>query len=66
MKRMWLWIFIAVFGMGLLLAGCQAVRDFKLIPGLGGERLTNQTVNRLISTPKEVASRDNSALEALV
>jgi len=26
MKRMWLWIFIAVFGMGLLLAGCQAVR----------------------------------------
>jgi len=26
MKRMWLWIFIAVVGVGLLLAGCRATR----------------------------------------
>ena len=26
MKRMWLWIFIAIVGVGLLVAGCQATR----------------------------------------
>jgi len=57
MKRMWLWIFIAVFGIGLLLAGCQAVRGgyesapYKVVRSDGKFELRDYPALTVVETP---------------
>ena len=57
MKRMWLWIFIAVIGMGLLLAGCQATRagyesaPYRVVRSDGKFELRDYPALTVVETP---------------
>ena len=57
MKRMWLWIFIAVVGVGLLVAGCQATRGgyesapYKVVRSDGKFELRDYPALTVVETP---------------
>jgi hypothetical protein len=57
MKRMWLWIFIAVVGVGLLLAGCRATRagyesaPYKVVRSDGKFELRDYPALTVVETP---------------
>lgn len=57
MKRMWLWIFIAVVGVGLLVAGCQATRagyesaPYKVVRSDGKFELRDYPALTVVETP---------------
>lgn len=57
MKRMWLWIFIAVGGVGLLVAGCQATRagyesaPYKVVRSDGKFELRDYPALTVVETP---------------
>ena len=57
MKRMWLWIFIAVVGVGLLLAGCRAIRagyesaPYKVVRSEGKFELRDYPALTVVETP---------------
>ena len=57
MKRMWIWIFIAVAGLGLVLAGCRAVRGgyasapFKVVRSDGKFELRDYPALTVVETP---------------
>ena len=64
MKRMWLWIFIAVVGVGLLVAGCQATRagyesaPYKVVRSDGKFELRDYPALTVVETP--MANADGS------
>jgi DNA gyrase inhibitor GyrI len=64
MKRMWLWIFIAVVVVGLLLAGCQATRGgyesapYKVVRSNGKFELRDYPALSVVETP--MANPDGS------
>ncbi len=57
MKRMWIWISIAVVGVGLVLAGCQAVRGgyasapYKVVRSDGKFELRDYPALTVVETP---------------
>ena len=57
MKRMWIWIFIAFAGVGLALAGCQAVRGgyasapYKVVRSDGKFELRDYPALTVVETP---------------
>ena len=57
MKRMWLWIFIAIVGVGLLVAGCQATRagyesaHYKVAQSDGKFELRDYPALTVVETP---------------
>jgi hypothetical protein len=57
MKRMWIWIFIAFAGVGLVLAGCQAVRGgyasapYKVVRSDGKFELRDYPALTVVETP---------------
>jgi hypothetical protein len=64
MKRMWLWIFITVVGVGLLVAGCQATRagyesaPYKVVRSDGKFELRDYPALTVVETP--MANADGS------
>jgi hypothetical protein len=62
MKRMWIWIFIAVVGVGLLLAGCQATRagyesaPYQVVRSDGKFQLRDYPALTVVETPMANAS----------
>ena len=62
MKRMWLWIFTAVVGVGLLLAGCQTTRaayesaPYKVVRADGKFELRDYPALTVVETPMASAN----------
>jgi DNA gyrase inhibitor GyrI len=71
MKRMWLWIFIAVVGVGLLLAGCQATRagyesaPYKVVRSDGKFELRDYPALTVVETPMADASGSDGSFMRL-
>lgn len=71
MKRMWLWIFIAVVGVGLLLAGCRATRagyesaPYKVVRSDGEFELRDYPALTVVETPMANANGSDGSFTRL-
>jgi hypothetical protein len=71
MKRMWLWILIAVVGVGLLIAGCQATRagyesaPYKVVRSDGKFELRDYPTLTVVQTPMADASGSDGSFMRL-
>jgi DNA gyrase inhibitor GyrI len=71
MKRMWLWIFIAAVGVGLLVAGCQATRagyesaPYRVVRSSGKFELRDYPALTVVETPMAAANGSDGSFTRL-